>query len=86
VSASNANVNIPAFTFGTFNPATATFTVPSPGQAVDFTLRATTRFSGVLIRAQCSAPGFAANTRTSLVPDVSFWMPAQTAIGVDGLE
>jgi hypothetical protein len=39
----------------------------------------------LLIRAQCSAPGFAANTRTSLVPDVSFWMPAHTAFAVDGL-
>jgi hypothetical protein len=39
---------------------------------VDFTLRATTRFSGVLIRAQCggaAAPGFSPYT-----PDMTFWL------------
>jgi hypothetical protein len=53
VSATNAVVNISAFTPGTVGPVTATFTVPNTSQPVDFTLRATSRFSGVLIRAQC---------------------------------
>ena len=55
VSASNAVVTIPSFPPGTYNPVTATFTVPNSGQAVDFTLRASARLSSVLIRAQCSA-------------------------------
>ncbi len=55
VSAINANVTIPSFPFGTFNPVTTTFTIPNPGQPVDFTLRASARSSTVLIRAQCSA-------------------------------
>ena len=52
VSASNANVTMPAFPAGTQNPVTATFTVPGPGP-VDFTVRAALRTSAVLIRAQC---------------------------------
>jgi hypothetical protein len=36
VSATNATVNIPAFTPGTFAPVTATFTVIDPSQPVDF--------------------------------------------------
>lgn len=85
VSSSNANVNIPAFPFGTTGPVTATFTRPNASQPIDFTLRASSRPFAVLIRAQCGAPGFAANTRTSLVPDVSFWMRAQPAISVEVL-
>lgn len=54
VSSNNANVNIPAFSPGTFNPVTSTYTIPSPGQPVDFTLRASARSNAVLIRAQCS--------------------------------
>ncbi|MEO7673140.1 MAG: hypothetical protein ABIU09_03560, partial [Pyrinomonadaceae bacterium] len=84
VSAENATVNIPAFTAGTFDPVTATFTVPNSGQPVDFTLRATSRFSGVLIRAQCGAvsadPAFSLNA-----PDVSFWLPNNVTAGVNGL-
>jgi hypothetical protein len=53
VSASNANVNIPAFPMGTTAPVTATFTVPNAGQPVDFTLRAANRINAVLIRARC---------------------------------
>jgi len=54
VSATNANVTIPSFPRGTYNPVTATFTIPNPGQPVDFTLRASARQSAVLIRAQCT--------------------------------
>ncbi len=35
----NAVVNIPAFTPGTFNPVIVTFTTPNPALPVDFTLR-----------------------------------------------
>lgn len=56
VSAANANVSIPSFPLRTIDPVTATFTVPNPGQPVDFTLRASSgRFVAVLIRAQCPA-------------------------------
>jgi hypothetical protein len=80
VSASNATVNIPAFTTGTYNPVTATFTVPNTALPVDFTLRAMGRTSGVLIRAQCSGTGSrAASASLGLsAPDVSFWMADNT--------
>jgi hypothetical protein len=86
VSATNANVTIPPFPFGTTSPVTATFTVPNPAQPVDFTLRASARVNAVMIRAQCGGQTFAsaASLRTS-VPDVSFWMPKQTATAIDGL-
>ena len=71
---------LPSFPFGTTNPVTATFTVPNPGQPVDITLRASARINAVLIRAQCGA----AAARTP-VPDVSFWIPTQTAPAIDGL-
>jgi hypothetical protein len=88
VSASNANVTIPAFPFGTTAPVTATFTVPNPGQPVDFTLRAGARVNAVLIRAQCSAGAAerdADSVSQTIIPDVSFWLPTQTAPGIDGL-
>lgn len=80
VSATNANVNIPAFPFGTTSPVTVTFTRPNPGQAVDFTIRASARVNAVLIRAQCSGSGVA----KTLVPDVSIWLPQQASAGLDG--
>ena len=49
----NATVNIPAFTPGTFNPVTVTFTTPMAGQAVDFTLRAASTFHATNIRMRC---------------------------------
>lgn len=52
----NANVSIPAFTLGTYNPVTVTFTTPNPNLAVDFTLRAASTFHAVFIRARCVAP------------------------------
>ncbi|MGD9563410.1 MAG: FG-GAP-like repeat-containing protein [Pyrinomonadaceae bacterium] len=56
VSSTNANVSIPSFPLGTYNPVTAAFTVPDPGQPADFTLRASSgRSFAVLIRAQCPA-------------------------------
>jgi hypothetical protein len=87
VSATNANVNIPAFTFGTYDPVTATFTVPNSAQAVDFTLRAATRASGVLIRAQCGGGSASADLRNTHMPDMSFWMAAgeKTAAKLDDL-
>ncbi len=56
VSATNAVVNIPAFTRGTFNPAVVTFTVINLAVPVDFTLRAASTFHAANIRVQCSAP------------------------------
>jgi len=52
----NAIVNIPAFTPGTYNPVTVTFAVPNTSQAVDFTLRAASTFHAVNIRVRCLAP------------------------------
>ena len=52
----NATVNIPAFTPGTYNPVTVTFTVPNTSQAVDFTLRAASTFHALNIRVRCLAP------------------------------
>jgi hypothetical protein len=49
----NAVVNIPAFTPGTYNPVTVTFTTPNPGFAVDFTLRAASQFHAANIRVRC---------------------------------
>ncbi len=54
----NAVVNIPAFTPGTFNPVTVTFTTPSPGQPVDFTLRAASTFHAAFIRVRCNIAAF----------------------------
>ncbi len=51
----NAEVNIPAFAPGTFNPVNVTFTTPNPGLAVDFTLRAASTFHAVFIRVRCAA-------------------------------
>ncbi len=82
VSATNANVTIPAFPFGTTAPVTATFTRINGAQPVDFTLRASARTNAVLIRAQCGVPTVASN---SVMPDVSVWMPTQTVSGIDGL-
>jgi hypothetical protein len=83
VSATNANVTIPAFPFGTFNPVTATFTRPDASQPVDFTLRASSRVNTVLITAQC--PGSALGQEEPLASNLPVWMPKQTAGSVDGL-
>jgi phosphopantetheine adenylyltransferase len=56
----NAVVNIPAFTPGTYNPVTATFTITNPNLPIDFTLRAASTFHAVFIRVQCS--GIIVNT------------------------
>ncbi len=56
VNATNAVVNIPPFTPGTFAPVTATYTIINPSLPVDITLRATSRFHGVLIRLRCGTP------------------------------
>ena len=53
VRATNAMVTVPPFSPGTFEPVAATFTVANPALPVDFTLRATNRYHGVLIQAQC---------------------------------
>ncbi|MBA3568907.1 MAG: hypothetical protein H0W28_06085, partial [Pyrinomonadaceae bacterium] len=51
----NAVVNIPAFTPGTFDPVTATFTVINPSLPVDFTLRAASTYHSIFIRVRCSS-------------------------------
>jgi hypothetical protein len=83
VSASNANVTIPAFPIGTFDPVTATFIRPNPSDPVDFTLRATSRINTVLIRAQC--PGAARSEQTARTTGLPVWMPKQTTGSLDGL-
>ncbi|MFN2513890.1 MAG: choice-of-anchor P family protein, partial [Pyrinomonadaceae bacterium] len=55
VNAANVIVNIPAFTPGTFDPVTATFTVIDPSQPVDFTLRAASTYHSIFIRVRCSS-------------------------------
>ncbi len=50
----NATVNIPPFTPGTFNPIMVTFTPTMPGQMVDFTLRAASTFHAANIRVRCA--------------------------------
>ncbi len=52
----NATVNIPAFTPGTFNPVTVTFTATDPALPVDFTLRAASVTQAIFIRVRCSPP------------------------------
>jgi len=54
VSSTNATVNIPAFTPGTYAPLTATYTIINPNLPVDFTLRAASAFHGIFIRVRCS--------------------------------
>ncbi len=49
----NAVVTIPAFTPGTFAPVNVTFTTPNPALPTDFTLRASSTFHAVFIRARC---------------------------------
>ncbi|HTH36979.1 MAG TPA: hypothetical protein VL572_03395 [Pyrinomonadaceae bacterium] len=83
VSTTNANVTIPGYPPGTFNPVTATFTRPDASQPVDFTLRASSRVNTVLIRAQC--PGAALGQEEPLAANIPMWMPKQTAGSLDGL-
>jgi hypothetical protein len=52
----NAAVTIPAFTPGTFDPATVTFTANDPSQAVDFTIRSASTFHAANTRVRCAAP------------------------------
>ena len=54
VSSSNVMISIPAFTPGTFNPVTATFSIVNPNLPVDFTLRAASSFHSAFIRARCA--------------------------------
>jgi hypothetical protein len=53
VNATNATVNTPAFPSGTYNPATATFTVNNPSLGYDFTLRAANQYHAIFIRVRC---------------------------------
>ncbi len=68
VSATNAVISIPPFTSGTVNPVTATFTIPNGSQAVNFTLRAVSRFGGVLILGQCTGGPAPTPTPTPVPP------------------
>jgi len=49
----NATVNIPVFTPGTYAPVTATFTAVNPALPVDYTLRAASTFHAANIRVRC---------------------------------
>ncbi|MBA4182462.1 MAG: PKD domain-containing protein [Acidobacteria bacterium] len=53
VSSTNAIMNIPSFTPGTFAPVVVTFTASNPGLAVDYTLRAASGFHAIFIRVRC---------------------------------
>ena len=53
VSATNAIVNIPTFTPGTFDPVTATYTVTNPNLPFDITLRAASLYHSIFIRIRC---------------------------------
>ncbi len=68
VSATNAVISIPPFTVGTVNPVTATFTIPNGSLAVNFTLRASGRFGGVLILGQCTGGPAPTPTPTPVPP------------------
>ena len=76
-NSSNATVTIPGFQNGTYDPVTATFTVPNASQPVDFTLRAESRRNAVLIRAQCSGAA-AVNEQpgSRFVATAAMWMPS----------
>ncbi len=51
----NATVNIPAFTPGTFDPVNVTFTTPNPAMSTDFTLRAASLFHSIFIQVRCGS-------------------------------
>ena len=51
----NATVNIPAFTPGTFDPVTVTFTITDPNLPVSFRLRAASTFHAAFIDVRCGA-------------------------------
>ncbi len=53
VSATNAIVTIPAFTPGTFDPVTATYTIINPNLPFDITLRAASTFHSIFINIRC---------------------------------
>jgi hypothetical protein len=81
VSATNAVVNIPAFTFGTYNPVVATFTAVDPNQPVDFTLRAASTYHAVFIRVRC---GNQACTPTATVSEGDLFAGGISTFGVTG--
>ncbi len=73
----NAIVNIPAFTSGTFNPVVVNLTVINPALPVDFTLRAASTFHAAFIRVRCGTVP-PTPTPTPVVPPLSadvsvFW-------------
>lgn len=57
ISATNAEITIPVFTPNTFQPTTADFTIIDRSQPVEFTLRATDKYHGVLIKVLIGACG-----------------------------
>ncbi len=71
VSVTNAVVTIPAFTPGTFNPVTVTFTVVNPALPVDITLRAANSTQAIFIRAQCTPPPQCTPTTTVTEGDLN---------------
>ena len=57
ISATNVVITIPEFTPSTHQPTTANFTIIDRSQPVEFTLRATDKYHGVLIKALISVCG-----------------------------
>jgi len=48
-----AEMSIPAFAPGTFDPVVVNFTTPNPALPTDFTLRAASTFYSIFIRVRC---------------------------------
>ena len=89
VSATNAVVNIPAFTPGTFAPVVVTFTVINPNFPVDINLRAANQFHAIFIRAQCACTPTATVTEGDLFPGgpASFMVTTGTnSVTVDSID
>ena len=55
MNSSNAVVNLPSFTPGTFDPTTLTFTVMNDNLPVDFRLRAASTTADIFVRVRCGA-------------------------------
>jgi len=49
----NVTVTVPPFVPGTYEQVTVTYTITNPSLPVDFTLRASSLFHGVIIRVRC---------------------------------
>jgi len=83
-NAVNANVTVPSFPPGTYNPVTVTFTRTNLSQPMDFTIRAYARRQAIDIRARCGASAVAGNGIIAM-PDLSFWLGADNITGMGRL-